>query len=186
MVAKKKPAATPKKTTAKGRPSSRRPPVRPHTLSIGYKATAKADAYWSPDSPAGRLIEAVGKGAPQSSACAYAGIVPRTLQHWRTALNALDADDEHQGDDLRLVRFFRLFDEAAAALTVELVGSWADAAKSDWRAAQAFLARRDPTEWGDPAKRVELSGPDGAPVAVTSPVAAIVAAASARAIAEAE
>lgn len=142
---------------------------------------------WGEGSPAARLIEAAGKGAPQKDACAFAGISPRTFQLWRSAWSSLDLDaDNHESTDALLVRFFRLYDDADAALTVEIVGSWADQAKEDWRAAERFLARRDPEGWGDPKTRLEVTGADGGPVAVSSRVGDIVATAVARARGEAE
>lgn len=168
----------------KQRRASKRSSTRPHTLTIGYSTKS---GRWSSSSPAGRLIAAAWKGAPQKDACAFAGISTRTFQLWRTAWSDLDPTaDDHTGTDALLLRFFRLYDDAAASLMVDIVGSWAETAKTDWRAAQAFLARRDPEAWGDPAKRVELTGAEGEPVAVSSPVASIVAAAIARATAEAE
>ena len=135
-------------------------------LSIGY---IKKSARWKADAPAARLIEAARRGAPQKSACEYAGISPRTFQLWRTAWSGLDLDAEHTRNDALLVRLFHLYDDAAASLKVELIGSWADAAKTDWRASQAFLSRRDPEHFGDPKTRLELTGAEGGPVAVASP-----------------
>ena len=152
---------------------------QPHTLSIGYQPTT---GTWSDGSPAACLIEAAERGAPQAAGCEYAGNVPRTLQLWRVTHDALDPGADHQDDALRLIRFFRQFDAARSRVKIDLIGSWADAGRSDWRAAQAFLARRYPSEWGDPARRIEVSGPGAGPVEIElTPVAEIMASAAERA-----
>lgn len=136
--------------------------ARPHTLSIGYDEAGEGS--WQEGSPGARLLEAARRGATQVAACAYAGISPRSLQAWRAEWKALDPAATDRDGDERLLRFFRMYDNALASVELRLLGSWVEAAESDWRAAQAFLARRYPERWGDPAKRLEISGPNEGPI----------------------
>lgn len=75
------------------------------------------------------------------------------------------------------VLLVELFDElgaAEAAAEVRLVGLISKAAVEDHRAAMAILSRRWKKRWAD-ASRTEVTGPDGGPVRVDSPLAAALA-----------
>src|SRR5579883_1355728 len=94
-----------------------------------------------------RLVELVGKGVPYKHACAAAGISYSVFCEWRAA------DPQ----------FAAQLDEAISQGVEARLKSIAEAAATDWRAAEAWLRLVLPAEFG--RNRVELTGPGGTPLA---------------------
>jgi hypothetical protein len=155
-----------------------------HTLATGYHPKRRKD-WWDDDSPAGRYLAAIRVGMPKHLAAQAAGVSDSAVLKWRNRAEEIDETAEKMKVSDRMhLRFFRCVADAEADLAFELIDGWRQTAQTDWRAAQAFLARRFPED--EPADRVEVSGPQGGPVRVEAlPLADLVTAARERAIAEA-
>ncbi len=99
------------------------------------------------------IVAALERGLSITSACAAADIVPSTYHHWQSR-----AGDGPPYSD---------FKEATTRARSKGVSSLEEvvlkATETDWRAAAWALERRAPNEF---SKRTEVSGPEGAPIAV--------------------
>lgn len=157
-----------------------------HTLAEGYNPKRTAD-WWDEGSPAARYLDALAEGVPKRLAAQAAGVTDSAVLKWRKVAEAVDPTMKPTASHLMHLRFFRSVDDTEAALAMELISAWKTEARTDWRAAKEFLARRFPHDLGDPASRVELTGADGGPLTVTDPeLSNLVATARARTRAEAE
>lgn len=158
-----------------------------HTLADGYHDKRNAD-WWDEGSPAHRYLAAIREGVPRRLAAHAAGVADSAVLKWRSLADSIDPEvAKYTVAQQMHVRFFRSVADAEADLALELVSAWKAEARTDWRAAKELLARRFPEDLGDPASRVELSGPGGGPVTVADPnLSDVLEAARARAIAEAE
>lgn len=119
-----------------------------------------------------RIVQAVRAGAYYTHAAAYAGVHRATLYGWldrgRTERERLDADADAKPKKSEAV-YLDIFDtltRVEAEAVIEAVAHWKTAARSDWRAAKEWLARRHSEEWGDRA-RLEHTGPDGGPITLS-------------------
>jgi len=111
------------------------------------------------DEVKGRLIAAAERGLDHDAMADVAGISRATFYNWMA-----------KGRQAKSGKFFELLDALTRAKSVgedALVALIEHHAKKDWRAA-AFLAEcRRPDRYGR-KRRVELTGADGGPVAVSS------------------
>jgi hypothetical protein len=100
-----------------------------------------------------RIIEATLAGHTRRAAAAHGGVHVDTLQEWLRRGRAGDA---------KYSEFSERFDLADGRAELSVITDWRRAVTHDWRAAQAFAARRWPSSWG-PRDRMELqvSNPDG-------------------------
>lgn len=158
-----------------------------HTLTEGYSPKKKS-GWWAAGSPAARYLEAVAQGLPKRLSAQAAGVTDSAVYKWRTAYESIDQESEKLTDsELMLIRFFQSVGDAEIELFAELITTWRAQAGTDWRAAKELLARRFPEDMGDPARRLEVTGADGGPLAITDPgISELVANAKARALAERE
>ncbi len=88
------------------------------------------------------IVEAVSIGATYVTAAGAAGVTYHTFINWM-----------ERGESAKSGKFFKFFhdvekakQEAFLKYTKTIANS---AAKGDWRAAESFLKRRDPDNWGD-------------------------------------
>jgi len=107
------------------------------------------------------IVQAIHGRSPRETAARYAGIDRSTFYRW---LERGDPDGEAEAD--APFRDFRDAVERALVETeVKAVAQIAKAAESRWQAAAWYLERVvNPAVYG--RKRVEITGPDGEPVAV--------------------
>ena len=89
------------------------------------------------------ICEAIESGATYNDASAIAGITYSTFNDWMK-----------QGREATKTNKFSKFSEAVALSNAKVRISMAavirdEAKKGDWRAAESFLKRRDPENWGD-------------------------------------
>lgn len=143
-------------------------PGRRPVLEIGWN---HEDLKWDPASPAGRCLQAIRMGAHFGEAAMFADISVDSLRRWlvrgRTLMieevgpECSDADLQQLKPNYAMyVQFYRMASRNEAAVSVEMVGVWRQAAQEDWRAARDFLARRFPHQW-QPRDRLELSRSEG-------------------------
>jgi hypothetical protein len=101
-------------------------------------------------------VEAISGGASYSAAAQGAGLSPSTLHSW-LARGRAERDARHPDRTERAyVRLVEAVERASAGAEVAAAMVITTAAnKGDWRAALAFLERRDPETWGPPRLRVE-------------------------------
>jgi transposase len=105
-----------------------------------------------------KIVGLVRAGNYRETACAAAGVTPKTLRNWLARAAKGGKSNE------AYVQFALELDEAEA--TAELIDNnkitiAADA--GDWRAAAWRLSRRSPERWGE-RKRLEHTGADGGPI----------------------
>jgi hypothetical protein len=154
----------------------RRAPVRPSRLDPAIQQG---------------IVDAMRSGATFTDACRLVGVSRNTANGWITrgraamrstglAEDVLDAADSWDAErvparERPYARFTVVVADAAAFARVSLVGRIRAAAEpspaapsGDWRAAAWLLERTDPAAWGPPAKRMEVSGPGGEPIAVAA------------------
>jgi hypothetical protein len=107
------------------------------------------------------IVKAVRAGAPRSLAARAAGVSEATLHRWLA-----QGRDEGKGPRHELVKEI---EQAEAKAHMHAVACWLSAMKSDWRACESYLARRDPEQWSrqrlghvpaasDASKRDSVSG----------------------------
>jgi hypothetical protein len=97
-----------------------------------------------------KLFEALREGSTRRAACAHAGICEDTLANWLKSFS---------GFSDRLTREEGLAEKAMADALFR------SAKTGDWRAAESWLKRRRPAEWGDKAT-AEITGPGGGPMQI--------------------
>lgn len=115
------------------------------------------------------IIKLVAAGNYRKSAYEAAGVSKYSYYQW-TKLGAIALEKRADGEELtpteeELAWFVEEIEKADATAEAALVARWyTEAVDGDWRAAERFLAKRVPERWGDPATRLEISGPAGGPV----------------------
>ena len=96
------------------------------------------------------IIDALAKGATRKDASESAGVSYASFIGWM-----------HEGEEAKggtLFKFFKAVTKAEADLRAKLAGMIVyAAAQGDWKAAEAYLKRRDNANWGD-KQAVEHSG----------------------------
>jgi len=106
------------------------------------------------------LIELIKRGLPFGTACAKAGVSYFTFCDWMIRGGDPKSNDKHkpaQGDEQEPYASFVLrIREAEADAEDQAIAALVDAYPKDWRAAQFFLSKRNPTEWGDRGASVSV------------------------------
>ncbi len=96
-----------------------------------------------------QIIKALSAGATRIDASNSAGV------HYTSFLGWLK-----RGSKAKKGEYFEFFNAVTAAessVRVSLANALAVAGKTDWRAAEAYLKRRDPANWGDKIQLSKLS-----------------------------
>jgi hypothetical protein len=116
------------------------------------------------------IIDLIRAGMRPSTAAQAAGMSKQAVSNWiKRGIeeqfrieNGEDAREEEQP----YLKFVNDMAKAESEAQAALVLSWfREARQGDWKAAQAFLAKRWPDEWGDSnTVRVEVSGAGGGPI----------------------
>ncbi len=87
------------------------------------------------------IVRCVLTGASHRAVCRMVGLSERTFRYWRQ----WGREGTH-GDIY--AQFVNAVRAAESAVAFEMAQAWRLAAKSDWRAARAYLESRHPDEWG--------------------------------------
>ena len=87
----------------------------------------------------GRMLSAIEQGMSRKGAAAMVGIQQSTFNHWQTRANQ---GEQPYADLFALVAF------AESRIELYMLSSWVRAAQDDWKAAQSYLEKRFPQEWG--------------------------------------
>lgn len=106
---------------------------------------------------ADRVLEALRAGVTIEAACSAGPIAPSTFYDWVRRGRTTTRGKFHD--------FAEAVDMAQLDAERTLVEAWRAHVVDDWRAAAELLARRFPERWRRPSA-VELSGPNGGPVAM--------------------
>ena len=88
-----------------------------------------------------QIVRALTAGATRTDAAMSAGVLYDTFLNWMA-----------RGAKSKSGQFFQFFNavvNAEATVRIALANSLAVAGKTDWRAAEAYLKRRDRANWGD-------------------------------------
>lgn len=119
-----------------------------------------------------RLIAAVRTGLGGYSAARLVGLHHKTYYNWldrgRLDFEAEIKVEEETGqrpESSPYSRFYQDICHAEAEVEQHAVAIWRQAMPTDWRAAEAFLKRRFPDNWG--GEKLEVTGKDGGPVLFT-------------------
>jgi hypothetical protein len=122
------------------------------------------------------VYKAVRQGMPPMRACMMYGCSEGTYKRWKSivrdevAKDKKDADPKHRAK----VRFFLTLDAIESNSMSDLYTIVRNRAATDADMALKILEKRWPAEWsgrGGPAQRIEVSGPDGEPIAAKHEVA---------------
>jgi len=105
-----------------------------------------------------RICTAIAAGNTLKTSAALAGVNPGTVSTWLT-MGKRDDSPEIYREFSEEVQKARAVAEARAVQHITRA-----AGEGQWTAAAWFLERTNPNEWGK-KDRVEVSGPDGAPLA---------------------
>jgi hypothetical protein len=87
----------------------------------------------------GRFLSAVDQGMSRKGAANMCGMAQQTFYRWQ--LNAEQGQPPYE-------QLFQLLSFAESRIEMNMLASWTRAAATDWKAAQAYLERRFPQEWG--------------------------------------
>jgi transposase len=106
---------------------------RPRKLTVGLRE---------------RIALAVAAGSSYRAAAQAAGIGESTLHSW-LARGRAEQDARHPASSERgYVLLLEAVEQASAGAEVRAAAMITEASETDWRAALAFLERRDPEHWG--------------------------------------
>jgi transposase len=106
---------------------------RPRKLTIGLRE---------------RMATAVSAGSSYRAAAQAAGIGESTLHSWLARGRAEQDARRHNPAERAYVLLLQAVEQASAGAEVRAAKMITEAAGTDWRAALAFLERRDPENWG--------------------------------------
>ena len=109
------------------------------------------------------ILGAVRAGNHFSTAAAIAGVSYACFHRWKK-LGEIPEDEPGYRPEYH--DFYLALQKAEADCEQKQVKVWVTAAKEDWKAAAQFLANRYPERWS-PHRKVEISGPGGAPIEFT-------------------
>lgn len=116
------------------------------------------------------IIDLIRAGMRPSTAAQAAGLAKQTVSAWiKRGIEEqyrIDAGEEANPNEEPYLKFINDMAKAEAEAQAGLVLAWfREARQGDWKAAQAFLAKRWPDEWGDSnTVRLEVSGAGGGPI----------------------
>lgn len=116
------------------------------------------------------IIDLIRAGMRPSTAAQAAGMGKSTISNWiKRGLEEqykIENGAEPTPLEAPYLKFVQDMVKAEAEAQAGLVVSWfREARQGDWKAAQAFLAKRWPDEWGDSnTLRLEVSGANGGPI----------------------
>lgn len=119
------------------------------------------------------IVELVKAGMRPLAASQACGLSRNTIYNWVKRGNAererVDNGLEPNEDETPYMEFVEKLQKAEAECQAGLVLAWVkEARQGDWKAAEKFLSKRFPDEWGDQnTMRVEVSGVGGAPIQAT-------------------
>lgn len=119
------------------------------------------------------IVDLIRAGMRPSMAAQAAGIAKSTISGWikRGSEEQWRIEQGEEASDLEkpYLEFVQNMMKAEAEAQAGLVVSWfREARQGDWKAAQAFLAKRWPDEWGDSnTMKVEVSGLGGGAIQAT-------------------
>lgn len=88
-----------------------------------------------------QIVRALTAGATRTDAAMSAGV------HYESFLNWFQRGAQSKSG--QFFEFFKAVTNAEATVRIALANSLAVAGKTDWRAAEAYLKRRDRANWGD-------------------------------------
>ena len=107
-----------------------------------------------------RVVEAIRRGGYRAVAAEYAGIGEATLYRWLA-----DGAKQDVGPYRELWEAVKKAEAAAELGDISIIKK---AARKNWQAAAWLLERKHPERWGKVDRtKLELTGKDGGPVAVT-------------------
>lgn len=116
------------------------------------------------------VVDLVRAGMRPSKAGEAVGLSRKTVNGWinrgSTEIARIEKGEEPTEIERPYAEFAQNLIKAEAESQAGLVLAWfKEARQGDWKAAQAFLAKRFPDEWGDSnTMRVEVSGVNGGPI----------------------
>ncbi len=110
-----------------------------------------------------KIISALKAGNYFNHACVYAGVAPNTGEEWKSRGEGTDKD---RPVNALYANFAKAVREAESFVQVRMISQWQEQMPSDWRAIEAFMKRRYPSEWGD-RTRTEIVGDKDAPLTVS-------------------
>jgi hypothetical protein len=116
------------------------------------------------------IVDLIRAGMRPSMAAQASGISKSTVSGWvkrgSEEIWNIEKGEEPKELEKPYLEFVQGMMKAEAEAQAGLVVSWfREARQGDWKAAQAFLAKRWPDEWGDSnTLKVELSGVGGGPI----------------------
>lgn len=116
------------------------------------------------------IVDLIRAGMRPSMAAQATGIAKSTISGWikrgSEELWRIDNGEEPLELEKPYLDFVQGMMKAEAEAQAGLVVAWfREARQGDWKAAQAFLAKRWPDEWGDSnTLKVEVSGAGGGPI----------------------
>lgn len=116
------------------------------------------------------IVDLIRAGMRPSMAAQAAGLSKSTVSGWIKRGSEeqwrIEGGEEPNEVEKPYLEFVQSMMKAEAEAQAGLVVSWfREARQGDWKAAQAFLAKRWPDDWGDSnTMRVEVSGAGGGPI----------------------
>lgn len=116
------------------------------------------------------IVDLIRAGMRPSMAAQAAGLAKSTVSGWIKRGSEeqwrIENGEEPTEIEKPYLEFVQSMMKAEAEAQAGLVVSWfREARQGDWKAAQAFLAKRWPDDWGDSnTMRVEVSGAGGGPI----------------------
>lgn len=119
------------------------------------------------------IIVAITGGNTRQAAAGWAGTWPETITRWETrglkeltrmTTNNTDTPTKTETPYVNLALDLHF---AAADAEVRMTAEWQQHFPRDWRAVERYMRRRFPETWGEGPKRLEFSGPAGAPITVS-------------------
>lgn len=96
-----------------------------------------------------QLLSHIAAGLSYSAACGLVGVDLRTFYRWRKKGKEKDSPREYR-------LFAAALSRAEGEAELRAVNAWTSSFERDWKAAQAYLARRFPERWGTADQQVSI------------------------------
>lgn len=96
-----------------------------------------------------QLLSHIAAGLSYSAACGLTGVDLRTFYRWRKRGKDKDSPKEYR-------LFAAALSRAEGEAELRAVNAWTSSFERDWKAAQAYLARRFPERWGTAEQQVSV------------------------------